>query len=73
MLPIDEFKQRMDAMIRELRQAPKAKGAERIYVPGEMEWEKRREALAQGIPLPDDVLDSLRGLAGDLGLRADWL
>jgi hypothetical protein len=38
-----------------------------------MEWEKRREALALGIPLPADVLDSLRGLAGDLGLRADWL
>jgi LDH2 family malate/lactate/ureidoglycolate dehydrogenase len=73
MIPIDEFKQRMDMMIRELRQAPKAKGAERIYVPGEMEWEKRREALARGIPLPDDVLDSLRGLAGDLSLRADWL
>ncbi len=71
--PIGPFKARMDAMIRGLRQAPKAAGVERIYVPGEMEWEKRREALALGIPLPADVLDSLRGLAGDLGLRADWL
>jgi len=73
MTPIDEFKKRMDMMIRELRQAPKAKGADRIYVPGEMEWAKRRESIAHGIPLPDDVLDSLRGLAGDLGLRAEWL
>jgi LDH2 family malate/lactate/ureidoglycolate dehydrogenase len=71
--PIAEFKRRVDAMIRDIRQAPKAKGAERIYLPGEMEWEKRRDALARGIPLPDDVKASLRGLADDLGMRVDWL
>jgi ureidoglycolate dehydrogenase (NAD+) len=71
--PIAEFKRRVDAMIRDVRQAPKAKGAERIYLPGEMEWEKRRDALARGIPLPDDVKSCLRGLADDLGMRVDWL
>jgi LDH2 family malate/lactate/ureidoglycolate dehydrogenase len=71
--PIAEFKRRVDAMIRDIRQAPKAKGAERIYLPGEMEWERRRDALDRGVPLPDDVRASLRGLAGDLGLRVGWL
>ena len=73
MMPLDAFKERIDKMIDDVRQAPKAKGSERIYVPGEIEWQKRREALANGIPLPADVLASLRGLAEDLGLKADWL
>jgi LDH2 family malate/lactate/ureidoglycolate dehydrogenase len=46
---------------------------ERIRLPGEMEWEKRREAMANGIALPEDVRASLRGVAGDVGLTADWL
>ena len=45
-----------------------ADGTQRIYVPGEMEWERRRRAIASGIPLPSDVVDSLRGLAEDLKL-----
>jgi len=73
MIPIDAFKARMDRMIREIRQAPKAKGSDRIYLPGEREWENRREALAGGIAMPEDVLESLRGLAQDLGMRVDWL
>ena len=56
-------------MIRDIRKTPKAKGVERICVPGEMEWQKRREAIANGIPLPDDVRASLRGVAADR--RAD--
>jgi len=72
-LPIRAFKNRVDAMIRDIRQTPKAKGVERICLPGEMEWEKRREAMANGIALPEDVRASLRGVAGDVGLTADWL
>lgn len=72
--PIAQFKKRMDALIRQIRSVPKAKGAERIYVPGEMEWERRKKSLADGIPLPDDVIDSLRGLAQDTDIAPpSWL
>jgi len=73
MMPLGAFRERVDKMIGDVRQAPKAKGSERIYVPGEIEWEKRREALANGIALPADVLASLRGLAEDLAVKVDWL
>jgi LDH2 family malate/lactate/ureidoglycolate dehydrogenase len=73
MTPLAEFKDRMDRMIREIRQTPKARGADRIYLPGEMEWEKRGEALRQGLHLPEDVRASLRGLAEDLQLETKWL
>ena len=72
MMPIEAFTNRVDAMVRDIRQTPKAKGAERICVPGEMEWQKRRAALANGIPLPEDVRESLRDLAAELGITT-WL
>ncbi len=67
--PIDQFKGRVDALIREIRAAPRATGTDRIYVPGEMEWERRQKALADGIDLPEDVIQHLRGVAEDLGLK----
>lgn len=65
---IDRFKARMDAAIREIRDSPKATGSDRIYLPGEMEWEKRETALREGMLLPEDVWQRLAGLAEDFGL-----
>src|SRR5436190_2834821 len=70
-MSVEEFKQRMDRTIREIRASEKASGAERIYLPGEMEWERREKALAEGIVLPEDVVASLRSLAEDLNLDFD--
>ena len=67
-MPIDTFKARMDAMIREIKGAPKAAEVERIYLPGEMEWERRDQALRDGLQLPDYVLTNLLGLAEDVGM-----
>lgn len=73
MTPLDTFKSRMDAMIRDIRETPKAKGAQRICVPGEMEWQKRRAALANGMALPDDVRESLAAMAAELDMTVSWL
>lgn len=66
-MPIGVFKQRMDGMIRHIKASPKAKGAERIWLPGEMEWERRKVALREGVLLPDIVLDSLAMLSREVG------
>ena len=49
----------------------KAEGAERIYLPGEMEWERRDRALTEGILLPPDVVESIAALAHELGISLD--
>jgi ureidoglycolate dehydrogenase (NAD+) len=71
--PLDAFKKRVDQLIRDIHDTPKADGCQRLYVPGEMEWEHRRKAVKDGIPLPVDVVESLRGLASDLDMNAAWL
>jgi len=61
MMPLAEFKDRMDGMIREIKSAPLAKGAERIYLPGEIELERRDSALVEGIMLPPDIVAACVG------------
>lgn len=67
-MPVALFKERMNWLIQSIKQAPKAKSSERIYLPGDMEWERRDEALAVGMLLPEDVIASLPGLALDMGM-----
>ena len=71
MMPIELFKSRIDRLIREIKDAPKAKGCNRIYLPGEMEWENRSRALVDGMQLPEHVVDRLVGLSEDIGLDMD--
>lgn len=67
-MPIEEFRSRMDSLIRQMRNSLRAPGADRIYVPGEIEDEKEEDALINGVPLSDVTIDSLNGLAEDLGM-----
>jgi LDH2 family malate/lactate/ureidoglycolate dehydrogenase len=72
LLPLEQFHERMAQLIREVRASPKAKGTERIYLPGEMEWERRERALAEGIDLPAEVIANLRRLGEELQLNWTW-
>jgi LDH2 family malate/lactate/ureidoglycolate dehydrogenase len=69
-MPADTFHQRVQEAVQEIRSAPGARGAARIYLPGEMEWERREKALVEGIELPEDVVVNLRAMAEELSL--DW-
>jgi ureidoglycolate dehydrogenase (NAD+) len=73
LMPIATFKARMDAMIREIKGAPRAADVERIYLPGEMEWERRDQAMRHGLQLPDYVLTNLLGLAEDVGMMNEFV
>ena len=66
MMPLEQFQQRVDSMICKIKNSPKAKGVERIYLPGEIEWERFEENKLKGIDLPDDVRFKLDGLSKDL-------
>ena len=69
MMPPEKFHERVTHVIREIRETPRATGCDRVLVPGEMEWERRTQALAEGINFPADVIASLRGLSDDLEIE----
>lgn len=73
LMPLDQFKSRMDSMIQEVRSAPKAEDSDRIYLPGEMEWERRDAALRDGLQLPDYVLINLFTIAEQVDMTEDLI
>ena len=68
LLPEQSYAARTETMAGQLRSLPKAKGAERIFTPGEIEWGRYAKAQAEGLTLPPDLEQSLRGLSEDVGI-----
>ncbi|MHC4677686.1 MAG: Ldh family oxidoreductase [Planctomycetota bacterium] len=71
--PLDEFKQRIDELINKVHSAPKAKGVDRLYLPGEMEYLKEQERKRAGLPLPSAVYQDLLTLGNRLGIAGSLL
>ncbi len=61
-LDLDEFLAGMEHLAQDIRNALRAAGSDRIYLPGEIEWEWERKRKAEGIPVPEGVLKELREL-----------
>ena len=62
------FKARVDGIIRRIRASRRAPGVERVYAPGELEWETERRYRRDGIPLPEATLHDVARTATDLGI-----
>lgn len=68
-MPINSFKDRMDKLIDMIHQLPKAVGSDRIFLPGQIEWEHYEKVITNNmLNLPEDVIMSLKGLAIDYNL-----
>lgn len=69
--PLVDFQQDMDRLIRQLKDAPKAEGQERIYIHGEKEFIKSELYQKEGIPLLPEVIKSLVEAGKKVGLVFD--
>ncbi|MFH0846676.1 MAG: Ldh family oxidoreductase [Chloroflexota bacterium] len=70
-MPVNEFKQAMDGLVRFYHGLPRAPGVQRIYLAGEMEHEVEKKRRREGIPLDPVVVDSLKELAKELNIEYD--
>ncbi len=68
MISAGKFIQRVESLVEEIHNAPRAESVDRIYVPGEMEWERYDRSMQEGIALPSDVVSSLEEAAKLSGL-----
>ncbi len=66
--PLTEFKNEMDRVIREIRNSERMEGVDRIWLPGEMEYERVRERRKHGVPVAASTIQQLRQLAAELNL-----
>lgn len=65
---LPSFKSDVDALIRQVRACPRAAGVDRIYLPGEIEFEAAARLRKEGIALSDKVAADLRALGAELGV-----
>jgi len=61
-MPLPEFYQRMDALIREIKACPPAPGHAEVFYPGEIEHRRAQESIRLGIALGPAVVDDLKKL-----------
>jgi LDH2 family malate/lactate/ureidoglycolate dehydrogenase len=64
-----EFENDLDDVIDVLRGAKRADPEQPVLVPGDPEQASREARLASGIPLPDDLVVLLRGIAQRAGAK----
>ena len=68
---IAAFKADIDTELRAFKGSRKTPGHDRIYVAGEIEFEKTAYAREHGVPVHVKVWDGLEKLAGELGIPFD--
>ena len=62
------FKREVTEFAAYLKATPPAAGFERVYYPGEVEFEREKERRAGGIPIEESTWEGLRKLAAELGV-----
>ncbi|MCL2328723.1 MAG: Ldh family oxidoreductase [Bacteroidetes bacterium] len=67
--PAEEFKQHMDNWIETFRNCEAVDTNEKVQIPGDYERETTNERLITGIPLLPAVVEDLRDLAGEFGVK----
>ena len=65
---LHEFKQNVDTLVRELKGAERMPGVDRIWLPGEQSYEKRKSHEAQGILMAPSLMKQLNDLAAQLNI-----
>ena len=68
---VDAFRADMDRELRAFKDSQKAPGQDRIYVAGEIEYEKTLYNREHGVPVHVKVWDGLQKLAGELKIPFD--
>lgn len=63
-MPIEDFKRRIRQFTQEIRSQPRMPEVDRIFLPGEMEYEAAERAAQNGIPISETGLQELATLAG---------
>lgn len=68
LMPIDEFKTRLGALVKVIHDSPRAEGVDHLYVPGEPEIEHEADSRANGIELGQEIWSELVQAGEEFGL-----
>lgn len=66
--PLNEFRQRMDELVRQVKSSKLRPGFDRVYLPGERGFLEQEVRLKNGIPVTERVFNALRQWAEELSV-----
>ncbi len=69
LMPLEEYRARMERFLEEIKAAPLAEGFEEIFYPGERRYQNYLKKVEEGVALPDVVEEELRDLGVQCGVR----
>lgn len=72
LMPLAEFKQRVDAYTRMVRRSERSAGSQEILLPGEREFRRADKRRRDGIPMPVTMLAQLESVAHEVGVDIGW-
>ena len=67
-MDLPEFTAAIDKAVREIKTSTRSAGVDRIYIPGEIEFEVKAHRLVHGIPIPAEVVKDFINLGRELAL-----
>ena len=62
-----EFARKMDGYRSDIKRLKKAKGFDEIYLPGEIEYNREQQSLAEGIPVADSAVEAINEILASIG------
>lgn len=65
---VDDFKEKMDRMLKLLRETPPAPGHDRVLYPGLSEYEEIQDRRENGIPLHKEVIEWFDDICSELSI-----
>jgi len=71
--PLEEYRKRVDKLIRDVKSAPIAPGVKEIMLPGEPETRTREERLKSGIPVPEITWKATLDIAKKYGVDVEGI
>lgn len=65
---MEEFNQRLEKMIQQIKSSGRSPNVDEIFVPGEIEFNTLKKRREDGIPLPPEVIEEVSQMASEAGL-----
>jgi len=62
-ITLTSFKERINWIVHEIKSSSLAEGSQRMYVPGEKEWEIEEKRRREGIPISEEIWKDLKRLS----------
>jgi len=67
-MPLEQFLDRMDVLVEQIRSSELAPGSPGVFLPGEIEHNQKQERLVNGVPLDANTIEALERTGQELGL-----